>query len=873
MLFGDVLKEAGAPKAVQAIGGFGLDVALDPTTYVTLGASAPAKLGAKVAGRKVTKEGSRRLTVGVGKKRVTTPVGLPTLSDKTRKRLGKAFPVRPPDITPEQWSRLKAVDRRRRGTVLAEGRRSANRARAVRKAMGGAQRRVLPERPAAGARRRKRPGRVRTAPLEASRRVRDAIESQNLGGLSRNERLAAEAIVREQERLFQMRRASGEKAARWAPRTADEPPGYMYRLSTKVADEPDDVDRLVLRPAMWRKIRRTEKVARTRSPHARAPRRTTTVKDWQRGDRRPMREIREQRPGAYVEDVPTTLLAKAQQDITRAANTGYRNQVMQMGRKLEPNAKWDPDTEGVFTVKEGRLTEVSHKTFSAGKPEDHVILPKAVAAHANEQVARRAPLPFIDPLVNKVKFALTVPNPQYWSRNYYGGLFNTWQAGTPAAQLARAVPAAHRVAHRQGRIAKTEETLGAKLKPAGKIQLGKGGGKVDVDDFIRELESMNVSGGGITSELLGAETRRRSKMQAFEDVPRLAAYIHSRRKGLDPDAAAEQAMRSQFDYGALTAAEMNVARRIFPFYTWRSRNIMLQAETMAQRPGRLATFQKGREELANAAGLPENWEQQLQEHEALGIPMPIPGTKQLLYPALPVTDLNLFTADPAQWLQQTAGMVNPLVKWPTEFWTGYSFFFRDQMENPHRRWFSAPDRVINNMPAPFRQQLIKAGIIRMGKDNWTGQTTWQWRGKTDYIARLVPITSTLFAAGTSGRSRKGQKSEQQVAGWLTGLRSAPFEPERNRLYRMYEERYEKLQKRIDDLEELGLHKTKSAKEYRRLQARAKELDIKIYGLEGKVGKKLRGEAPSGAGSSSLLDSGSGRKSLLDAGTRKKSILD
>ena len=47
--FSDVLKDAGAPKWVQTVGGLTLDIALDPTTYVTLGASVPANVAAKGA--------------------------------------------------------------------------------------------------------------------------------------------------------------------------------------------------------------------------------------------------------------------------------------------------------------------------------------------------------------------------------------------------------------------------------------------------------------------------------------------------------------------------------------------------------------------------------------------------------------------------------------------------------------------------------------------------------------------------------------------------------------------------------------------------------------------------------------------------------
>lgn len=53
--FGDVLKHAGAPKGVAAVAGFGLDVAADPTTYLTLGTGSVAKKAAASAAQSAEK--------------------------------------------------------------------------------------------------------------------------------------------------------------------------------------------------------------------------------------------------------------------------------------------------------------------------------------------------------------------------------------------------------------------------------------------------------------------------------------------------------------------------------------------------------------------------------------------------------------------------------------------------------------------------------------------------------------------------------------------------------------------------------------------------------------------------------------------------
>jgi len=62
--FGDVLKKLGAPKAVQAVGGFALDVVADPTTYVTFGTASAAKQAATKALRAELAAGAKKVAAG-----------------------------------------------------------------------------------------------------------------------------------------------------------------------------------------------------------------------------------------------------------------------------------------------------------------------------------------------------------------------------------------------------------------------------------------------------------------------------------------------------------------------------------------------------------------------------------------------------------------------------------------------------------------------------------------------------------------------------------------------------------------------------------------------------------------------------------------
>ncbi len=57
------------------------------------------------------------------------------------------------------------------------------------------------------------------------------------------------------------------------------------------------------------------------------------------------------------------------------------------------------------------------------------------------------------------------------------------------------------------------------------------------------------------------------------------------RQGYNPEQAGQIINKVHFDYGNLTEFEKKFMRRVFPFYTFMSRNIPLQAETLLTKPG------------------------------------------------------------------------------------------------------------------------------------------------------------------------------------------------------------------------------------------------------------------------------------------------
>ena len=71
----------------------------------------------------------------------------------------------------------------------------------------------------------------------------------------------------------------------------------------------------------------------------------------------------------------------------------------------------------------------------------------------------------------------------------------------------------------------------------------------------------------------------------IEDFFRGAQFLAETRKGATPEMAAQAVNKVHFDYDALSQFEKNVMRRAMPFYTFARKNLPLQLETLATRPG------------------------------------------------------------------------------------------------------------------------------------------------------------------------------------------------------------------------------------------------------------------------------------------------
>jgi hypothetical protein len=224
---------------------------------------------------------------------------------------------------------------------------------------------------------------------------------------------------------------------------------------------------------------------------------------------------------------------------------------------------------------------------------------------------------------------------------------------------------------------------------------------------------------------------------------------------------------------------------VFPFYTFTARNTPLQIRTLLTKPGKYANLQKVREEARKTSDIPPGYEQSLRLFEQQGLPVPIPGTGQLLYPKLPAMDLSRLTVrDQGNYLMS---MLTPLLKTPVELSQNYNFFFRqpiDELLNdkgPHgetvRTLKPAPGWLINavrKIPAGQGDAILKDLHVRKYTDKRTGKRVWGWPAKLDYILKQTPASGVALQVGTGLPTSRGQTTGQKLLGYGTGLKVAPF---------------------------------------------------------------------------------------------------
>lgn len=169
----------------------------------------------------------------------------------------------------------------------------------------------------------------------------------------------------------------------------------------------------------------------------------------------------------------------------------------------------------------------------------------------------------------------------------------------------------------------------------------------------------------------------------IENEARSVNFLANMMKIGDPVTAAERTKKFLFDYDNLNNVEKTVFKRIFPFWTWTAKNLALQAEQLIKQPGKFATQFKGMRDFQN-----ENGEITDEEYNKLPDWMKNSfvirqkgedGKLSYRYGfGTPVEEFAQSIGDPGK---KAISMLSPMLKYPLELGTGRDFFYDENIED------------------------------------------------------------------------------------------------------------------------------------------------------------------------------------------------
>ncbi len=309
------------------------------------------------------------------------------------------------------------------------------------------------------------------------------------------------------------------------------------------------------------------------------------------------------------------------------------------------------------------------------------LLPEQIVKHVddtyktitNEEATKKF-INLYDKVLGFWKGSVTGWFPSFHTRNTIGGMFNNWIAGVKsparylqADQIARGVEGA--ITTKLG----TKYSYGQIRELASKLGVVGQPGYLDV---MREVEK--DIGKGPVSKLMDLP---KNAMEVVENRLRLPLFVDRLIKGDAPEQAAKQVFQFHFDYApeALTGFEQNVMKRLMPFYRWTRGNIPLQLEQMVKQPGKYAAVGKLVDNLQNDKEKAKEEFAALPPYMREGLPIRLGeknGFSQYLYGlGLPVEDINrLYKGSPQRTLASFVGELSPLLKYPIEVGTGQNLF-------------------------------------------------------------------------------------------------------------------------------------------------------------------------------------------------------
>lgn len=278
----------------------------------------------------------------------------------------------------------------------------------------------------------------------------------------------------------------------------------------------------------------------------------------------------------------------------------------------------------------------------------------------------------------------------------------------------------------------------------------------------------------------------------IENQSRALSFLGDLNRGLDTKQAAKNVDKYLYNYGDLTDFEKNVMRRIFPFYTWMRKNIPLQAEQLVKQPGKYAAVPKVTNAVENQS--PEVDESYLPEYMQNWVRTPVEQGDKPVYlnPNLPYGDIDKL--NPLEVEKNAFGSLTPFAKAPIELMTNRNFFFESPIERYKGQMVNAP-AYLPKLPE-FAQDLTGA---RMIENPETGEEELKMPAKMRYLTKQVPFAENVSRA----IEYEDDKLLNHLLSFLAGAKVAPYDIEKEKKNALYDER-QTLRDLVDKMIEEGI---------------------------------------------------------------------
>lgn len=310
------------------------------------------------------------------------------------------------------------------------------------------------------------------------------------------------------------------------------------------------------------------------------------------------------------------------------------------------------------------------------------------------------------------KTGATVVNPGHHVRNLIGDTYMNYLDGVVNVNRYK----------QAGRLLRNKNNAEAIEKMTFKV----GGQRVRGDQIHNLYERFGAKSGFYRTEYgegkLGIEALRKFS-EGREDFGRMAHFLDSlmkEGKGAKnwsdvekaADAAAQRVRKWNIDYGDLTDWERKYGKRAIPFYTWMRKNMPLQIEALALRPGRIAAIPKGQRAMEQVLGthdpegssIGEIIPQYIKEMS----PIRLRGegeSKNAWYwgVPLPFMDVGKMTeGGPKGTLKNILSSTTPIARVPTEIAFGQNLFTGQKIK-------SVPEYLMQQLPIARQGMNIQAG--------------------------------------------------------------------------------------------------------------------------------------------------------------------